>query len=101
MHIVHPQVQSWLTDFQHMYDHAELGIFTLEEWHDSYVFDAVRQRHGLHELNWTAPLQMGEGHPLINCEWGAYIDHLKGERKHLGRSRSSDLKIHRGESYWQ
>lgn len=101
MHIVHPQVQSWLADFQHMYDHAESGIFTLEEWHDSFVFDVVRQRHGLHELNWTAHLQMGEGHPLINCEWGAYIDHLKGERKHLGRSRSSDLKIHRDESYWQ
>ena len=101
MHIVHPQVQSWLTDFQHMYDHAESGIFTLEEWHDSYVFDAVRQRHGLRELNWTAHLQMGEGHPLINCEWGAYIDHLKGERKHLGRSQKSDLKIPRDESYWQ
>lgn len=101
MHVTKPAVQAWLADFQRMYDHAESGIFTLEEWHDSYVFDAVRRQHGLHELNWSAHLQMGEGHPLINCEWGAYIDHLKGERKNLGRSRSSDLKIQRHESYWQ
>ena len=73
----------------------------MDEWHDSFVFDAVRKRHSLRELNWTAHLQMGEGHPLINSEWGAYIDHLKGERKGLGRSRSSDLKVRRNESYWR
>ena len=101
MHITEPAIRSWLSEFQLMYDDAESGIFTLEEWHDSYVFDAVRKRHTLRELNWTAHLHMGEGHPLINCEWGAYIDHLKGERKNLGRSRSSDLRVHRKESYWR
>jgi hypothetical protein len=101
MHVTQPVVKTWLEDFQRMYDHAEQGIFTLEEWHDSYVFDAVRTRHSLRELNWTAHLQMGEGHPLINCEWGAYIDHLKGERKSLGKSQSSDLRVNRRESYWQ
>jgi hypothetical protein len=101
MHITELAVRSWLDEFQHMYDDAEQGIFTLDEWHDSFVFDAVRKRHALRELNWTAHLQMGEGHPLINCEWGAYIDHLKGERKGLGRSRSSDIRVHRKESYWR
>lgn len=101
MHVVEPAVKTWLADFQHMYDHAEQGIFTLEEWHDSYVFDAVRKRHALRELNWTAHLQMGEGHPLINCEWGAYIDHLKGARKSTGKSRSADLRVRRQEAYWQ
>ena len=101
MHITEPAVCAWLADFQRMYDDAESGIFTLEEWHDSYVFDAVRARHSLRELNWTAHLQMGEGHPLINCEWGAYIDHLKGERKTLGKSKTSDLRVNRKESYWQ
>jgi hypothetical protein len=101
MHVTEPAVQSWLAEFQHMYDDAEQGIFTLDEWHDSFVFDAVRKRHSLREQNWTAHLQMGEGHPLINSEWGAYIDHLKGERKGLGRSRSSDLKVRRNESYWR
>jgi hypothetical protein len=101
MRLPEPAVQSWLTDFQLMYDDAEHGIFTLQEWHDSFVFDTVRQRHSLRELNWTAHLEMGEGHPLINCEWGAYIDHLKGQRKDLGRSKASDLRVRRTESYWR
>ena len=101
MHITQPAITAWLADFQHMYDDADRGIFTLEEWHDSYVFDAVRKQHQLRELNWTSHLHMGEGHPLINCEWGAYIDHLKGERKSLGKSKYSDLRVHRNESYWQ
>ena len=101
MRTTEPAIKSWLAEFQLMYDNAESGIFTLEEWHDSYVFDVVRKRHALRELNWTAHLQMGEGHPLINCEWGAYIDHLKGERKGLGRSRPSDIRVKRNESYWR
>jgi hypothetical protein len=86
-----------------MYDDAESGIFTLDEWHDSFVFDAVRKKFKgqLKELNWSAGVVRGEGHPLINSAWGAYLDHLKGDRKDLGRSKSKDLKITRREAYWQ
>jgi hypothetical protein len=101
MHLNQEPVQNFLSEFQRMYDDAENGIFTLSEWHDSYVFDKVKNRSGLAELNWSAGLINGEGHPLINCEWGAYIDHLKGERKSLGKSRSSDLRVNRRESYWR
>jgi hypothetical protein len=94
-------VKNWLKDFQRYYDDAENGIFTLGEWHDSYVFDAVRRRHQLQELNWSVHLDMGEGHPLINSAWGAYLDHLKGKRKNQGRSNLEDLKIKRTEAYWQ
>ena len=44
---------------------------------------------------------MGEGHPLINTEWGAYLDHLKGNRKDSGRSKSKDLVVNRTEGYWR
>lgn len=103
--------RKFLNEFQRMYDHAERGIFRLDEWHDSFVFDDVRTRTpGLKQLNWSAHLRdirprktmsPGEGHPLINCEWGAYLDHLKGDRKKLGRSQPSDLKVPRSEAYWQ
>ena len=83
-----------------MYDCAELGIFTLEEWHDSFVFDAVRRNVVLNELDWSSNIVTGEGHPLINTEWGAYLDHLKGARKDLGRSHSKDLLVNRTEPYW-
>lgn len=96
-------VQNFLREFQRMYDDAEQGIFTLAEWHDSFVFDAVRTkfRHQLKEYNWSAGIVQGEGHPLINSEWGAYLDHLKGDRKTLGKSLEKDLMVQRTEGYWQ
>ena len=98
-----PVIQNFLREFQRMYDDADHGIFTLAEWHDSFVFDAVRNKFKgqLRENNWSAGIIRGEGHPLINSDWGAYLDHLKGDRKTLGRSKLKDLKIKRTESYWQ
>jgi hypothetical protein len=94
--------KNFLREFQRMYDNAEGGIFLLDEWHDSYVFDEVRKRFPyLKQLNWSKGLIKGEGHPLINCEWGAYLDHLKGERKDTGKSLKKDLRVLRKESYWQ
>jgi hypothetical protein len=91
----------FLSQFEAMYEDAEQGIFTLPEWHDSFVFDAVRRGLPfLEELNWSAGLVVGEGHPLINSEWGAYLDHLKGARKQLGHSKKSDLLATRNEEYW-
>jgi len=103
MKLTSPVVQSFLREFQRMYDDADNGIFTLAEWHDSFVFDAVRTkfRGQLNEHNWSAGIIKGEGHPLINSEWGAYLDHLKGERKQLGRSKPQDLRINRPETYWR
>jgi hypothetical protein len=102
MNLRSPAVQQFLKEFQRMYDNAENGIFQLDEWHDSFVFDVVRTKFKgqLKEYNWSQGIVKGEGHPLINSEWGAYLDHLKGDRKTLGRSKSSDLKIQRKETYW-
>jgi hypothetical protein len=102
MNLKSPAIKDFLSKFQQMYDDAEHGIFTLAEWHDSFVFDAVRTkfRGQLKENNWSRGIISGEGHPLINCEWGAYLDHLKGGRKATGRSNLKDLKVKRTESYW-
>lgn len=103
------KTQLFLKKFQEFYDDAENGIFTLGEWHDSFVFDVVRTQSNLTELNWSESLadlrpskgsSIGEGHPLINCEWGAYLDHLKGDRKDHGHSLRTDLKVVRHEKYW-
>ena len=94
------QAKRFLTRFQQYYDDAENGIFTLDEWHDSFVFDAVRKDIPLNALDWAKGLIKGEGHPLINSQWGAYLDHLKGARKKEGKSLSTDLVVQRKESYW-
>jgi len=101
MNLANTDTKTFLQKFQRMYDDSESGIFTLDEWHDSYVFDAVRKQCNLKELDWSGHLITGEGHPLINSEWGAYLDHLKGARKKQGRSPQSDLKVTRTEAYWQ
>lgn len=111
MNLTHKNTRKFLEEFQRVYDDAENGIFQMEEWHDSFVFDIVRSRiHKLNQLNWSENLvdlrprrgnSVGEGHPLINSEWGAYLDHLKGERKIIGTSKKEDLKILRPEKYWQ
>lgn len=102
MNLRSPVVQLFLKEFQRMYDDAESGIFTLDEWHDSFVFDAVRNKFKtLNNLDWSGHLIKGEGHPLINSEWGAWLDHLKGGRKTLGKSKRSDLLVQRNEPYWQ
>lgn len=102
MNLRSPVMQSFLREFQRMYDDAEHGIFTLAEWHDSFVFDAVRSKFKgqVKENNWSSGIIKGEGHPLINSDWGAYLDHLKGDRKSSGRSLPKDLKIKRNEAYW-
>ena len=94
-------VHKFLRKFQDYYDLAETGIFTLDEWHDSFVFDAVRNIVSVDSRDWSSHLIAGEGHPLINSEWGAYLDHLKGSRKSHGRSHTKDLIKQRLESYWQ
>jgi len=94
-------MRDFLQKFQEYYDHAENGIFTLAEWHDSFVFDKIRELVPVDSLDWSKDLITGEGHPLINSAWGAYLDHLKGSRKQLGRSPGQDLIKSRLESYWQ
>jgi hypothetical protein len=111
MNLRSPNVQAFLKEFQRFYDQAEQGIFQLAEWHDSFVFDAVKNKFPqMRKLDWAAHLNdlrplpgmsSGEGHPLINSEWGAWLDHLKGSRKKDGRSKKDDLKVKRTEAYWQ
>ena len=95
------RTKKFLRNFQKYYDDAENGIFTLDEWHDSFVFDAVRNLQPLVEINWAKGIIKGEGHPLINSAWGAYLDHLKGKRKEYGKSLKDDLVVSRNEVYWR
>jgi hypothetical protein len=101
MNLLSEKTQRFLKQFQQFYDDAENGIFQLDEWHDSFVFDAVRKLHSLNEIDWSKDLIKGEGHPLINSAWGAYLDHLKGKRKEYGKSLTTDLIVKRDEGYWK
>ena len=99
-----PGTQNFVAQFQAAYDDG--SIFDMSEWNDCWVFDRIRERVQLQrptwrQLNWTEGFEkQGEGHPLINTAWGAYLDHLKGRRKDVGRSAAKDLVAPRSENYW-
>jgi len=96
--------QKFVAQFQAAYDDG--SIFDMAEWNDCWVFDRIRERVQTQfptwrQLNWTEGFsKQGEGHPLINTAWGAYLDHLKGRRKETGRSEARDLIVNRNEGYW-
>jgi len=109
MNLNHPVCHSFLEDFEQMYEDAEQGIFTLDEWHDSYVFGEIlnKYREFDAELDYSADMYLreaksgGGGHPLINGPLGKFIDHMKGDRKHMGKSKPTDIMVKRNEDYWR
>lgn len=110
MNLNHPGCSLFLKEFESMYEDAENGIFKLEEWHDSYVFGHIlnklkKQYPAVRDYTEGTILQTaktgGGGHPLINTELGAYIDHLKGDRKRLKKSKLTDISVNRNEEYWR
>ena len=102
----HKVAHKFIKKFENMYEDAENGIFSLEEWHDSFVFEEVRKvvqdkNPQARFYNISGNLINGEGHPVINSDLGAYIDHLKGDRKEVGKStKPQDLMVERTEDYW-
>jgi len=83
----------------------------MEEWHDSFVFGEIlnrmKQQHP-NVLDYSEHMYLkeaktgGGGHPLINTELGRWIDHMKGDRKNQGKSKTSDIMVsNRTESYWR
>jgi len=109
MNLKHNMCQKFLKDFERMYEDADNGIFTLEEWHDSFVFGHLvneLKRIDPNVLDYTANIVNrnaktgGGGHPYINSILGSWFDHMKGDRKFVGKSKEKDLVQHRPESYW-
>ena len=102
--------RQFLMRFEMMYEEAEQGIFSLEEWHDSFVFGTLlndMKRSTPNVLDYSAEMYLreaktgGGGHPLINGPLGKWIDHMKGGRKKDGKSKRSDIMVNRTEDYWR
>jgi hypothetical protein len=103
----HPVARSFIQDFERMYEDANKGIFTLDEWHDSFVFGHLLNKYkDFPSHDYSAEMYLreaksgGGGHPLINGPLGKWIDHMKGDRKKDGKSKKSDIMINRSEEYW-
>ena len=80
MNLNHPVCHSFLEDFERMYEDADNGIFTLDEWHDSYVFGELLKKYSeFPSHDYSAEMYLkeaasgGGGHPLINGPLGFYL----------------------------
>lgn len=88
----HVATRRFLKAFADIY--ASEGVFKLDEWHDSYVFDWLRRRHGV--PSFPIPYDRRHiTHPFVYSELGQYMDHLKGLRKQRGVSHDHP-RFHQG-----
>lgn len=92
----HSATMNFIRAFSNLYTSAE--VFKLAEWHDSWVFDWLRNKM---LIDTYAIPHKSHGHPFINSELGLYMDHLKGKRKDTGRSQGQEQIVHGKLPYWQ
>lgn len=104
------ECQEFVRSLEWMYENANVGIFKLDEWHDSYVFGSLLKEFKvkypeIYDYSYNMYLKEartgGGGHPLINGVLGKWLDHLKGDRKRIGKSLKRDLMVKRNEKYWK
>lgn len=87
--------------WRHLYEDDE--VFQLDQWHDSFVFDRIREtyeKQGVIENNNLSPWGRDYDHVFINSIIGDYMDHMKGPRKNSGKSKKSDLIRNKTGEYW-
>jgi len=93
----HPLAETFMRQYWAMY---ATGAFRFAgEWHDSFLFDMVRTLVDVPVHDITEGKETD--HPFIHSILGKYADHLKGERKKVGRSDYSENKAGHKGAYWQ
>ena len=78
----HAKLQEYLTEIQRLYDTDEL--YMLKEWHDSYIWDSVRQQfeqQGAKFNNIAQGIPKVPGGHIIQYMFGTHLDHKKGTRR--------------------
>ena len=91
LNLKHPEFKNFINRIIDIYVSGEL--FSLQEWHDSWVWDHVRRE--FENNNVLFKNISGKGyehhHPFINSGLEKYFDHLKGpSRKLSGKSPEKD-----------
>jgi len=101
--INHPEHKKFHNRFISMYN--EDTLFNWQEWHDSWLFDRVREYFEYSGMeNQDLNLTGNKRHPFVNTILGKYIDHLKGDhRKKEGKSNISkkDVIVKHTNKYWK
>lgn len=97
-HLKHPIMTKLVMTWKRFY--TEDFFKQLEHWTDCHTLQAAVNDVG---APWSSlsGAYTGVGHPFINGPLGAVMDHLKGNRKQVGKSMRHDLRARRKEHYWR
>ena len=81
----HPETKNFLNRVREIYTTGE--IFSLAEWHDSWIWDHVRKEFENKGSNFkNISTNPNADHPFVNSGLQEFFDHLKGpERKKNGQ----------------
>ena len=99
----HPEFNNFMKQWRWIYESDD--IFNHVEYHDSFIFGELVQEYankGVQFNDLGGPDQ--GGHIFINSSLGAYMDHLKGFRKEIGKSLPSDVTgafRHQDKEWWK
>ena len=89
----HEEFKRFINRMVEVYSSGE--IFSYVEWHDSWIWDQIRQEFEEKNINFkniSGPIFEKLEHPFVNCNLGKFFDHLKGNRKNTGSSHKEDYK---------
>jgi hypothetical protein len=89
----HASAQEFFEALKDMY--VSDTVFSLQEWHDCQVIDAIRVVMQAQGKIATKNLNIfGAAHPFVNSVAGLFLDHMKGpQRKDAGKSSGSDYLV--------
>ena len=103
----HPHAKEFFTEWKKWY--TEDKYWDLNGYTDCHTLDGTRKmfinkyddykENDLNDGRWGG--FKGGKHPFVNSELGTYMDHMKGERKNIGRSLSNDVKYNWDHPYWK
>lgn len=78
------------------------SLFDLAEWHDSYAIQHVVKQAGREvSVRSLSGAGRSQHHVLVNSLVGDRLDHLKGDRKGIGRTPQHERVVAGGGSYWR
>ena len=78
----HESIIDYLREIQRLYDTDR--VYMQKEWHDSYIWDSVRQQfesQGVHCHNIAQDIAKVPGGHIIQYMFGDVLDHKKGRRR--------------------
>jgi len=93
----HPACHPFIEEFAGVYTTGKVKDFA--EWHDSFVFDEIRKNKNI--PGYHIPSSVNKAHVFINSVLGTVMDHLKGDRKQVGKSYDNDLIVKHQHEYWR